>query len=241
MAGGTCGFRIAFDDEALFDDGGGWTDNVDDLVNPMSLQTLGDLRQAVVAWLARPDLESRVDEFIAIGESRFNREIRVQLLENRLAVTVCDPSLAIPPLFRGVRAFRLDKAPGGRINYLSPEQFDDRFGASSSGVPSHFTIVNRKFYFGPRPAGQYEGVLYYWRGVQPLTDELPTNDMLLYHPDLYLYGSLVAAEQYMHNEPRFAMWRAEYDRVIADIKAEDRRDRVSGSALSMTSRRRERV
>lgn len=238
---GACGYQIPFTDGALFNDGTGWSDYAADPINPMSIQTRNELQQAVVAWTARPDLEANVNSFIAIAESRFNRQLRVQLMESSLVVTVCAATLALPILFSGVRAFRLDQAPGGRINYLSPEQLDDRYGANSSGIPRHYTIVDGEFHFRPVPAGEYTGKLYYWRRVQALSDEVPTNEMLQRHPDLYLYGSLVATEQYMHNDQRFAVWRAEYDRIIADIQAEDRRDRVSGSALSPSRRVRERV
>lgn len=241
MPDNPCGWQIPFTDDALFTDGSGWTDSTEDPINPMSITTRGELQQAVVAWTARPDLEANVNSFITIAESRFNRQLRVQLMESKLNVTICDAELELPILFRGVRAFRVDQAPHGRINYLTPEQFDDRFGSQSSGIPSHYTIVNKKFFFGPSPAGSYAGRLYYWRGVQALSEDVPTNEMLLRHPDLYLYGSLVATEQYMHNDPRFAVWRAEYDRIIQDIKDEDQRDRVSGSTLAPSRKTRERV
>lgn len=241
MADGPCGYQIPFDGGALFGDGTGWTDATTDPINPMSITNRAELQEAVVAWTARPDLATNVNSFITIAESRFNRQLRVQLMESRLVVNVCEPELDLPILFRGVRAFRLDKAPNGRLNYLTPEQFDDHYGSNSSGIPRNYTIINQKFFFGPSPAGSYAGKLYYWRGVQALSESVPTNEMLLRHPDLYLYGSLVATEQYMHNDPRFAVWRAEYDRIIQDIKDEDQRDRVSGSTLAQSRRTRERV
>ena len=221
---------------ALFDDGGGWTDeNTSIALDPMSIQTFAELKTAVTNWMARPELNSQVNDFIAIAESRMNRRLRLQLMEQVSVFSIQYQQSPVPLLFRGVRSLKLD-SPRRQLKYISPEQYYDRYADNATGAPRDFTILNQRIYFGPVPDGTYSGILIYWRGFQPLSDESPTNDLLTYHPDMYLFGSLVAGEMYLHNDPRFAMWRQEHDRILQEMVTEDRRDRVSGSALQPNRR-----
>lgn len=240
MAGG---IEIPFEDDssqALFTDGAGWSDEGTSIVlDPMSIQTYSALKLAVTNWMARPELNTQVNDFVAIAESRANRKLRIMLMEAVATVNIAAQQVPLPLLFRGTRTMQLT-SPKRHLKYVTPEQYYDRWGNSSSGCPETFTILNKRLYFGPPPDGAYVATLIYWKGFQPLSDDAPTNDLLTYHPDLYLYGSLVAGEQYLHNDPRFMMWRQEYDRIIEEIKDEDRHDRIGGSALRPLRKVRER-
>jgi hypothetical protein len=68
-------------------------------------------------------------------------------------------------------------------------------------------------------AYNYE-VLYYER-VQPLDITNQTNWFTQYAPQAMLYGSLLQAMPFLKNDERIPMWQAQYDRVIATLKAED--------------------
>jgi hypothetical protein len=71
----------------------------------------------------------------------------------------------------------------------------------------------------PDLAYNYE-VLYYER-VQPLDVTNQTNWFTQYAPQAMLYGSLLQAMPFLKNDERMPMWQAQYDRVIATLKAED--------------------
>lgn len=224
---------------ALFTDGGGWTDEGSSIaLDPMSIQTYSELKTAVTNWMARPELNTQANDFIAIAESRMNRRLRLMLMEQVSIFSIEYQQTVLPDLFRGVRSLKLD-SPRRQLKYISPEQYYDRYADNVTGAPKEYTILNQRIYFGPVPDGTYSGILIYWRGFQPLSDASPTNDLLTYHPDLYLYGSLVAGEQYLHNDPRFEMWRSEHALILKEMIDEDRRDRTSGSALQPSRSKRE--
>jgi hypothetical protein len=52
---------------------------------------------------------------------------------------------------------------------------------------------------------------------EPVTDS-DTNWLLTQHPDLYLYAALVESAPYLKDDERIALWRAELDRRIAEVR-----------------------
>ena len=49
----------------------------------MAITTNSELNTAVANWLSRSDLTSRIPEFIALFEAKFNRDMRVPQQERR--------------------------------------------------------------------------------------------------------------------------------------------------------------
>jgi hypothetical protein len=116
------------------------------------------------------------------------------------------------------------------LEYLTPEQMDRIRGGSSTGKPKAYSIMGDTFQLRPIPDGVYEIEMLYYKYFTALSDSNTTNDMLTYHPDLYLYGALVEAEPYLQNDKRIQVWQGFYDRAKADLIATNERDRHSGVA-----------
>jgi len=43
------------------------------------------------------------------------------------------------------------------------------------------------------------------------------------NPDLYLYGSLLAAEPFLKNDKRVGMWKAMFDEAMMELEAQNAR------------------
>jgi hypothetical protein len=201
----------------------------------VAISTFAELKAAVASWLARGDLNDKIEDFITLAEARFNRRLRVRLMETEDdAFSIAAEEVSLPSGFRGVRDFFI---PSGsvryRLKYLSPETLRERYPSpSSTGIPRHYTMLGDFFVFGPIPDVTYTATLIYYTKFTPLSASNTTNNMLTNHPDLYLFTSLTRGEGYMQNDPRMAVWKQTEDEIVQEIKDEDKRDRVSGSALS---------
>lgn len=78
--------------------------------------------------------------------------------------------------------------------------------------------------------GDYVWILYH-RRIPHLSESNPSNWLLVKHPDLYRYMSLVAAEGWLKNDPRFEFWHKAVDRILKEILLADDEVRYSGGPL----------
>lgn len=231
---------IKWDDNTRWDDGTEWTDDAAQPVNPLSIQNYNELKSAVASWMARPELNSQIEDFIALGEAQFNRRLRIRVMEQETDLTINAEQISFPANFRRVRRLYLDTNPVVDLKYVSPEQLRDQYPSSTQGKPAVFTMMGDDFFFRPVPDTSYTGKLFYYGAFTPLSTANTTNTMLSRNPDLYLFGSLIAGEEYFHNDPRLGYWLQRYEQIIKEIKDEDTGDRASGSAMYQRAERPER-
>lgn len=180
----------------------------------MSITTYSELNTAAANWLKRDDLTSRIPEFIALAEAKFNRELRCRQMEIRSTtstdITSDEPEMvSLPGDFQSMRSFRITSISGKpRLAYMSDTQMDEhreRIG-NVSGPPQFFSIFGSEIELCPTPEQDYTLEMKY-RGIIPaLTENNTTNWLLTFAPDVYLYGTLLEATPYMKDDPRIAVW-----------------------------------
>ena len=197
----------------------------------------GELQLAIAGWLGTRKYDAQIPDFIALCEAAFTRALRIMIMEASVDLALSAERVDFPDAFRGVRRLYLDTVPLVLLRYVTPEQLGLTYGGSATGQPRVYTLLDGQFVFGPAPDGAYVGKLVFWKGFTPLSGASPVNDMLVRHPDLYLFGSLCKAESYLQNDPRMVLWKNEYAGIIAEIIAEDVRDRASGTVLAPMSYR----
>ena len=71
----------------------------------------------------------------------------------------------------------------------------------------------------PDQAGKLQ--LTYYAEIPPLGDEQPDNEILLRHPDLYLYGSLIESAVFTRGSVPVDMWAQYYRQAVADISQQE--------------------
>jgi hypothetical protein len=153
-------------------------------------------------------------------------------METRVtASTVADTEYyTLPDNYVAMRNIQLNTDPKTSLEYLTPEIMDRVRGGSSTGKPKAYSIIGNNFQLRPIPDSVYEIEMLYYKYFTPLSDSNTTNDMLTYHPDIYLYGALVEAEPYLQNDKRLQTWASLYDRAKKDLIDTNERDRHSGTA-----------
>jgi|TARA_R100000458_G_scaffold54828_1_gene58244 hypothetical protein len=198
----------------------------------MAITTFSELKTAISNWLDRSDLDDRIPEFIALAEARHRRDFKLRRMETRVtANTIADTEYySLPDNYIAMRNIQLNTDTKTPLEYLTPEQMDRIKGGSSKGKPKAYSIMGNTFQLRPIPDAVYEIEMLYFKYFTALSDSNTTNDMLTYHPDIYLYGSLVEAEPYLQNDKRVQTWAAFYDRAKKDIIESNERDRHSGVA-----------
>lgn len=196
----------------------------------MTIATYSQLVGAVGNWLHRADLTATIPDFVAIGESRINRLLRVRTMETSatLATTAGTREVALPTGFLQARRLYVDGGVPTVLEYIAPADYWKRYLSTDSGTPKVYTIEGDNFLFGPVPDGTNIICLYYQR---PSALSSSVNSIFTDNPELYLYASLVAAEPYMKNDKRVGLWKAQFEEVLAEVQAADDRDRASGAPM----------
>tara|TARA_R110002020_G_scaffold319461_2_gene535362 strand:+ start:441 stop:1067 length:627 start_codon:yes stop_codon:yes gene_type:complete len=198
----------------------------------MAISTYAELKTTIASWLDREDLTDVIPDFIALTESRHRRDFKIRRMETRVtANTIADTEYySLPDNYVSMRNIQLNTDPKTSLEYLTPEIMDRVKGGSSTGKPKAYSIIGNNFQLRPIPDGVYEIEMLYYKYFTPLSDSNTTNDMLTYHPDIYLYGALVEAEPYLQNDKRLQTWASLYDRAKKDLIDTNERDRHSGTA-----------
>jgi|TARA_B100001094_G_C17965611_1_gene687703 hypothetical protein len=198
----------------------------------MAISTYAELKTTIASWLDREDLTDVIPDFIALTESRHRRDFKIRRMETRVtANTIADTEYySLPDNYVSMRNIQLNTDPKTSLEYLTPEIMDRVKGGSSTGKPKAYSIIGNNFELRPIPDGVYEIEMLYYKYFTPLSDSNTTNDMLTYHPDIYLYGALVEAEPYLQNDKRLQTWASLYDRAKKDLIDTNERDRHSGTA-----------
>lgn len=201
----------------------------------MSISTYDELIAAVGSWLARADLAAVTPDFVALAEARINRLIRTRDMETRATATTTAGSayLALPGNFGGVRYVKLLSDPVRLLRPYTPQQIDSLWLGSDVGQPQVYAVVGDAFRLAPAPDTAYTVEISYNRKVQTLSSANPTNWLLTAHPDLYLYGALVAAAGYLGDDARVPVWKSQYDEALIELENQDAIDRWSGGPLAV--------
>ena len=201
----------------------------------MAISTFQELQDGVSNWLDRSDLSARIPEFITLAEAQMNRMLRIRLMEGRYTASTVkgQRNYALPTDYRQMRALRINQDPIRVLQYLSPQILDAVWAGSYTGTPTAYTIVANDIRLGPSPDSVLELDIDYYRAVSPLSGSNTTTTMLTQNPDIYLYGSLMAAEPFLMNDERLAVWGALFDKAVRNLESQDARDRHSGSALQI--------
>ena len=191
----------------------------------MAISTYSELQTAVANWLDRTDLTSRIPEFVTLAEATFNRRLRVrEMLTRDDSFTVDSRYKDLPTNFAGVRQFILQRDRPVNLDSLSPDRVvHERQRFTSSGVPIYYSIIGTSFEFVPTPSDTYTATLLYYQKVPDLATN-STNWLLDSHPDLYLWGTLAAAEPYIHNDERIVTWKSQLEQGMMELNKISQRE-----------------
>lgn len=193
----------------------------------MAIATYSDLCTAVANWLGgRSDLTSRIPEFIALAEAKFNRSLKCPQMETRSYTTVNTSStepefVSLPGDFQTMRRIRLSGVTGKpQLSFVSQTQGDQiRYSRhNTTGRPAYFTVFGNEIELIPTPDSAYELEMVYRANIPALASN-STNWLLTLAPDAYLYGALLESAPYIKDDERVALWAAALTNTIDAINS----------------------
>ena len=189
----------------------------------MAISTYNELLTAVENHLDRSDLDDRIPEFVSLAEARIGRKLRIRATETEadVSITAGTRTAALPTGFREVRRLYLNTDPARELEYITPQDYWRRFVGSYTGTPTCFTTEGTNFLFGPIPGGSNTAKCLYYKSLDALSST--AHGVFTANPDLYLYGALTAAEPYMKNDKRLAVWKSMFNEILEELDAQSRR------------------
>lgn len=213
----------------------------------MALSNYDELKEAVIDYLGRDDLEARIPDIIRLAEIRLNREMRMRCMEHRAAAPVQAGSdhISLPwkrvdgdwDVFLEMRDLVWKEAGTVRnLRYTAPDTYSAE-QALSSGVPTHYTIIGHDLYLMPVPDAGGELFLTYYAEIPPLSAVQKANDVLLLAPDLYLYAALVESAPWTRGSVPADMWTQYYQEARSKWNEAEQSARFT-SNISMKPMRR---
>ena len=183
----------------------------------MALSTYAELQDEVAQWLQRNDMAGRIPTFIEMATARFNRELRVPEMESRDTTTMAEEFVALPDDFLEMR-YVTGNGTGWR--YMNPIAFADTIARASEIKEERIytlTDMQLRAFSAPTASEPVTVVISYFERIPDLVSAGDTNWLLTDNPDIYLYGALVQAQGFLHDDPRMATWLSMYKDAISPL------------------------
>jgi hypothetical protein len=168
----------------------------------MSISTYQELLDAIENHLDRSDLDSRIPEFVVLGEARIGREVKARQMEQRVSTTPTSTYVNLPSDYVSMRGVRITGSTIGWLDYITPDAFFSGFSSSNAGSSIKYTIFGDELIFPTTPTGDVE--LWYYKKLAALSGA--NNTLFTVNPDLYLYAALTAAAPYLQDDKRINVW-----------------------------------
>jgi hypothetical protein len=192
------------------------------------------LQTAIGDYLNRSDLTTFLPNFTQACENKLYKNLRIRAMENQLAVTIAAGVAAVPtsPAYLELKYAYVTTSPVTKLHRIPPDQIYERFPVrSGSNIPKFISVEASSFIFGPYPGNYTINGVYYGR-LTALGAGNTTNWFTDNAPDLLLYGSLLEAAPFLHNDERLVTWKALYDLALKAVKDEETRQKSSGGSLA---------
>lgn len=202
----------------------------------MAISTYSELQTAVQRWLVRvgdTDITERIPEFIALAEAQFNRDIKHRKQETQTTLTMAAgvETVALPSDYIEARVLVVDTTPKRVLSLVTPSQLATNWPNGDTGIPSEYALIGNNIHLGQLPDSNYDLTFTYYQQIPALTDAAPTNWLLTYSADTYMYGTLIQAAPYLKNNEEIPIWGAMYDRGIQGLAEDQKRSAWNGGPL----------
>ena len=204
----------------------------------MALANYTDLQTSVSGHLRRSDLTSLIPDFIAMGEARLNRVLRLLQQETIQTLTASTTTrfVALPSNF--LEAINLTMIVSDYPQAIYPVAADkmDEVRFDQQAVPRYYRISDQIEFdcFADQAYSLKLRMFKRWNLATDTTNWLMTNN-----PDCYIYASLIAASPYIKDDSRLETWRALLTAAIEeanDLDSRTRADTIATLDLGVLSR-----
>ena len=189
------------------------------------------LQQAVADYLARDDLTTFLPNFVENAERKLYRTLNLRNEETALSVAISSGVAAVPSDFKALKFAYYDASPVQLLQWIPIEElyrdYPDR--SVTSGYPQVISREGSNFVFGEvAESGTLKGIYY---AKQDLLQDTDPSWYVTNAPEVLLYGSLLEAAPFIHDDARLPVWRELYQEGVASLARENENAEVSYGQL----------
>lgn len=180
--------------------------------------TYSVLLSDIASWSQRDDVSTVSPRWVTFATAAFNRDLRVPEMEARDTRILTTEFVSLPSDFLEMRAVMT--STGEELRYLAAQQFVTIVDSGVKLDKSIYTIEDFQLRMYPVPtvSNPLTVTILYYEDIAPLVNASDTNWVLTRYPDLYLYGALIHARAWLHDEQRLGVVKALYDEGMASLK-----------------------
>lgn len=183
----------------------------------MSIATYNKLKNSVIAWSKRTDLDDLIiEDIVKLTETKIDSsDLRLASDEDTESTTLAtnDNYVSLPPRFKAIRSIRLEVGQGRyHLKYVTPARLEVN---TTPGRPSCYTVTNT-IEFDRTPDQSYKIYIDHHQTLLALdpADDSSTNTILTKYPLIYLYGCLEEVFSYILDEQRASAYRNKFYQSI---------------------------
>jgi len=180
-------------------------------------------------FISDPIVFEQLPRLINLAERRIARELKVQGFINVVndTMNVGQSVYSKPDRWRDVVSINIGTGTGNNTRktiFTRAYEFVRNFwpDPTQTGEPQYYCDYDYSHWlFAPTPDAEYPFEVIYYELPQLLDENVQTNWLTEYAPQLLLYGTLLEATPFLKNDDRIAVWQSMYDRAAAMLNGED--------------------
>jgi hypothetical protein len=188
-----------------------------------------ELQENIAKFLNREDLVKEIPMFIELAEARIRRDLRERSMQVRAEADCYAEYFKLPCDWVETKTVICDDRILRLIDGFNIER------ATLTGPTKFYRHVEDQLQLLPAPSEKHGSrlILEYLAEVTRLSDANDTNWLLDRYPDIYLYGALLSATSYLHDDQRIPIWSQAYGEAVSAANMASDRAEYSGSALRL--------
>ena len=164
----------------------------------------------------------QLPRLITLGERRIARELKIEgfirPVTTPLAVGVS--TYMKPDRWRDTVSMTVDGTPIFARSYEYCRSYWP--DPAETSTPQFYADYDYQHWLiTPTPDAAYNLEILYYEQPPLLGDDLQTNWLTQYAPDVLLYATLLEATPFLKNDERVGVWQAMYDRAAKALSGED--------------------
>ena len=173
----------------------------------------------------------QLPRLVTLAERRIARELKIERFIQPVT-TPLQPGVAVymkPDRWRDTISMTADNVAifARSYEYIRSYWPDE----AQTSTPLYYADYDYQHWIlAPTPATAQTLEILYYQQPALLGDDLQTNWLTQYAPDLLLYAALMEATPFLKNDERIQTWQGMYDRAAAAINNEDLRRIVDRAA-----------
>lgn len=164
----------------------------------------------------------QLPRLVTLGERRIARELKVQGFIVPVQ-TPLQPGVAVypkPDRWRDTISMSVDNVPifARSYEYIRNYWPDE----AQTGTPEYYADYDYSHWIvAPTPATAQTLEILFYQQPRLLGEDVQTNWLTEYAPDLLLYATLLEATPFLKNDERIQTWQGMYDRAAQAVNGED--------------------